>query len=120
MEIKMWSSYNDKPVATHILHGPHNSSDNWACDCCGMRRDTINNPVVKPEDSYIGVRIYVDGHVRYAGEQNKVVNLTTKNGPIGVVLTQEVLLRHTKTLADPGVMEDDDDDRWEDFDGDNE
>lgn len=116
IKLERLDCYNGKRNMPY-MYGDHNSIDNWASDCCGMRLDNAINPTVNPTDSYIGVRIYLNGHVQDAGEHNEVVNLITKNGPIGVVLTQKVITTHRHGLNDPGLIEDD---GWDEDDEDEE
>lgn len=108
-----WDLYEISPKSMEFPGvANHNHSKHWASGCCGMRIDRLSSPTVAPEDSFIGVRVYVDGHVGDAGPQNNVVNLTTKNGPIGLVLTKVVLTKYGRTNPDFGCGGDSDDDDW--------
>lgn len=93
----------------------HNSYNSWISDCCGMRLDNVEAPIVAPTDSYLGCRVYVGGHINDAGPQNNVVNLTTRNGPVSLVLTKVVLTSRNCITCDPGCVDENDNDQWDDF-----
>lgn len=96
------------PIRSPDLFYEYNGVSNWASSCCGMRIDDATSPYVKPEDSWIGVRVYLGAHLESAGEQNVVRNLSTKSGDISMVFTQTVLTCNTRELGinDPGCKDD--------------